>query len=316
MKKRIFKRTTKQNILVAFVSIIVVCIIFLVTMWQFKRTYQKQIHSLETEINENVRTVYVAKENISAGDRIQKENLELVQVYSDLPSDYFITKKEFGKLAIVNIQPKSHILKDMVAENEIEDGLREEELNVLFLSSNLKENDFVDVRIIYPNGEDYVVLSKKATKNLQLENGRCYMWLDAGEIATISSAIVDAYLHEGSRLYTVKYIEPTIQEKSIVTYMPNQDVIQQMLNDKNLLDIATDNLLQKVRAELDKRLTEYEAKHQGVVTWEQKFDPTQSQVIENSSESQVIEENETTQQQGNKEETNDTEEGEKVEYVD
>lgn len=267
MKKHILSRSAKQNILIGIICTIVVSIAFaiayFVTMHQVRSKYDLKVEQLESEMGENQRTVYVTKAEILAGNQVTEENVELKTVYSSMPQDYFIDQEDMGKIAKINIPVNAHVAKEMITPEMIEDGLREEQFNVFYLSSNLKEHDFVDVRLTFPNGEDYIVLSKKAVKNLSLENSLCYMWLDEEEILTVSGAIVDAFVNEGAKLYTVKYIEPAIQEASIVTYIPSAAVIELIRNDENVVKVAARIINERMRLDLEERLKEYQESHPG-----------------------------------------------------
>ena len=77
------------------------------------------------------------------------------------------------------------------------------------------------------------------------------------ETQLISSAIVDAGVYEAI-LYTTTYLEPSIQEASVVTYQPSADVLNLIHSNPNILNIATDNLSELARTEMQRRLSVYE----------------------------------------------------------
>jgi hypothetical protein len=281
MRRRL-KRSTKQHIAVSLLCIIICGGVFLTVYFtvisNLKKNYQSEIKVLSSQLESKQVYVYVAKGDILDGSKITKENLNYLQVLSDQSQENFITEKEIGKITLIDIKSGTEILKSMLTNDLIDNSLREVEFNTFLLNSNLKENDFVDIRILYPNGENYIVLSKKAVKNLSLETSNCFMWLSQEELLRVSGAIVDCFLNEGSKLYTVKYIEPRIQEASIVTYIPNTDVIKLMKEDPNVLQKATDQLSENVRLELDNRLNEFYDNYNGEVTWDQNGAYNQSNI--------------------------------------
>jgi len=234
-----------------------------------KNYYQSEIKVLSEQLESKKVFVYEAKDDITAGSKVTMDNLKYTQVLSEQSQNNFITGKEIGKVALIDIKSGTGILKSMLTDDLDDGGLREAEFNTLLLSSNLKDNDHVDIRILFPNGENYIVLSKKAVKNLSLDTGNCFMWLNAEELLRISGAVVDCYLNEGSKLYTVKYIEPDIQEASLITYTPGKDVIKRIREDPNVVQKATEQLSEKVRMELEARLEQFYYNHNGEIAWDQ-----------------------------------------------
>jgi hypothetical protein len=108
--------------------------------------------------------------------------------------------------------------------------------------------------ILYPNGENFVVLSKKLLKGLQPDTSYCYLWVDEEELLRMSAAIVDAGLYPGSRLYMTRYIEANIQDPSIITYTPSISVLSLIENDPNIINRCSQVLNKEVRKALENRL--------------------------------------------------------------
>ncbi len=63
----------------------------------------------------------------------------------------------------------------------------------------------------------------------------------------MSAAIVDASLYHGSKLYMTKYIEPNIQEASIITYTPSVSILSLIENDPNIVNRCSQVLNKEVR---------------------------------------------------------------------
>ena len=55
------------------------------------------------------------------------------------------------------------VTKDMIQDSTdlLSDTQRIQEYNMILLPSHLKNGDYVDIRLSLPNGQDYIVLSKK-----------------------------------------------------------------------------------------------------------------------------------------------------------
>lgn len=258
---RKIKRSTKQYLIVSIISFIVLITAFVVAYMagtkQIRNRYEAKMSVLNKTIQSNKQFVYVARTEIPRGEQINKNNTSYEEVFSDMQGVY-ITDEDMGKISVVDIQPGTHIMTNMITPEKLDNTLREEEFNQFYLSSNLMDNDYVDIRITYPNGENYIVLSKKAIKNINLQESDCFLWLTEEEIVTIQAAIVDAYKHSGSKIYTTKYIEPTIQEASIVTYTPPEEIIDLINRDPNILNVASTALSKEVRRSIDSRIKQYE----------------------------------------------------------
>lgn len=214
--------------------------------------YEKQLKSLKTGLK---REAFIATQKINAGASFQEGDFYFETVYSDLSLDKYATSEDFGKTVAIAIEPGTPVLKSMLYEEEIKKDIREEELNMILLASNLEKNQYVDLRIGFPNGEDYIVLSKKKVRNIKLESNTIWLWLEEKEILTLSSAIVDAYLHTGTKLYTVSYVAPSIQDKPINNYPVNRDVLQIIKSNPNIVAEARQGLSEEMRILLEERLS-------------------------------------------------------------
>lgn len=214
--------------------------------------YKVELNTMKTNLKRNI---YMSKEKAIAGTIINNETFYLTEMYSSIGQDQYISEEDIGKALMVDIEPNIPIMKAMVSEEIIQKDLREEELNMFLLPSNLAKYQYIDVRIGFPNGEDYIVLSKKKIRDLQLSNNTIWLWVDEKEILTLSSAIVDAYLNKGSKLYTVTYVAPAIQEKAILNYPVNSDVLKVIMDNPNILDEAKKSLSDEARKLLNERLS-------------------------------------------------------------
>lgn len=225
------------------------------------------------QVDSSYISVYIARENIASGQEINTSMLEEIQVQPDISADYYCNLDCLGKIAIVDIPQGMTVLQNMIGTQEMKEGQREVECEIITLSDNLTENNYVDVRIMMPNGEDYIVLAKKSVHDLMksedIQEERCYLWMSEDEILYYSAAIVDAYLYPGASLYTTKYIEPMIQKESIITYVPSLGTIAMMRENPNIIQEAIKYLKEDHRKQLENRLTDYLNKDIREVLWDE-----------------------------------------------
>ncbi|MEK4508884.1 SAF domain-containing protein [Paenibacillus sp. FSL K6-2524] len=221
---------------------------------QMKEEYERQIQQLKNEEQQNSRNVWMTAKTIPAGVAIKADDLKSVPIPVSLAPPGVITDREsiIGKNAKIELASGTPLLSSLLYEGQsIPKDLRLQEFQVIQLPSNLKPNQFIDVRIGFPTGEDFVLLSKKKVQELT----GTVVWLELNEmdILQTSSAIIDAYL-QGARLYALPYIEPGLQDAAVVNYPANQKVLDLMAVDPNLLETAKFELARTLRQTLDGNL--------------------------------------------------------------
>ena len=218
---------------------------------------QQQQEQLNAQIAANNRTGYVATTEIMQGDIIQDGvNIAMSTFASSASQTTFATSDCVGKQAVVDIPAGSPITSNVVATT-MPEQMNERECTFINLSANLGKGDFVDVRIMFPNGEDYIVVPKVAIQNPVIASNLVYLWLNENVNELLSAAVVDANLH-GAFIYTTKYIEPEIQPANIITYQPNAAVMRVMTNDPNIVKTSEAALSATAREGIEERLKAFE----------------------------------------------------------
>ena len=187
----------------------------------------------------------------------------------DATGEYYIennNSKEYVELttppliAKIDMKANTVVTSSMIAKSDEKttNDLRIQEYNMLRLSSQIAAEDYIDIRFRMPSGEDYIVVSKKKVEIPQIDgvDSATTIWLrlTEDEILTMSNAIVENYMIEGSVLYTAKYVEPGTQEKATPTYVPSE-AVQNLLrnNDSNILNTAKLALLTRYQGNSDVR---------------------------------------------------------------
>ena len=181
---------------------------------------------------------WVTVRDIEPGQCIEDRDVECMHVPDQqCPSNIWSHAMIIaGKYAKIQLKKGTVVTKPMLyEEGPVPDDLRNKQLQAICLPLDICKDSIVDVRIQFSSGEDYVVLSQK--KIDRLEGTTVFMKLCEKEMLTISSAIVDAYVHKAS-LYCVTYVDPFFQKKSIPTYPVKHNVQKLMKSDPNVLHLA------------------------------------------------------------------------------
>lgn len=186
-----------------------------------------RIHNhYETIVCRGMKQVFVAKQDIKAGEVISEKMLEERTALCSQKEELLFSKEDIGKEAVVDIKAGSFLSRCLANQSGPVEELREVCYRSIDLSGNVRNHDVVDIRIRYPGGDDYIILSGKRIRFEEDTYGVCYLRVNEEELLLMSAAIADVESNEGVRIYTSRYLEPAIQKKSVVTYKPRADVIE------------------------------------------------------------------------------------------
>lgn len=160
-------------------------------------------------------------------------------------------------VAKVDMKANTVITPNLVEKSDAitTDDVRTEEYNMVVLPMDLLTDDYVDIRLMLPSGQNFIVLSKKQVTVPQLDDGTIVadtiiMNLREDEILTMSSAIVDAYKVKGAKLYANKYSEPGMQNAAEITYIPNEETTALISRDPNIIEQAKQELAARYNDDL------------------------------------------------------------------
>lgn len=212
-----------------------------------------QLNKLQIQINaqeENSKEVYVVSKNINSGETLSLSNLKKVSVISEAIPENVLTIADITENTVAKIDLKKGtvITNNMVSEidNQTTKDVRIQEYNMLVLPSQIKNEDYIDIRLRMPNGTDYIVVSKKKVEIPEIDGieslNTIRVKMAEEEILTMSSAIVEAYWATGSYLYVTTYAEPGMQDQATPTYLASDKVIELMNNDPNIETVARNEL--------------------------------------------------------------------------
>lgn len=269
LKKKL--KTTRMMLLIVCLALIASFVVIGLFKKKYDGTLEKS-DKLSNQISMNSRTVYVATTDIATGEQlVDGVNVAQQEMLNGMDESLFATEEDLGYAALIDIPTGSAVQKNMVAEQEITDDERIVEISAVNLTTSQKSNDVVDIRVLFPDGEDYILLSKQTIKNL---NGTTFnLSLTEDEILTLNSAIVDAYTY-GAKLYTTKYISSQIQEDAIPYYPVKQETLDLINSDPNIVEVASETLNAQARQNLDERMALLSDGELGTVDFSQEIEVT------------------------------------------
>lgn len=248
---------------------------------------KQEKEKLESFKKSTTKTVYVAKQAIPEGTiaygasdangnsqiLIEQRTVSTLMTENLLDSsDLEIYNESTGETKVNTLKSKFDITegtvltKEMFLNDGIDSSERLMEYNMISLPSQLLENTYIDVRILLPSGEDFVVVSKKFVE--QVSSSTIWMKMSESEIEILSNAIIESYIIDGAKLYATTYTSPASQKASKCTYVPAEkvrDILKAMISDdKEKIDELTKNwsVYGGVRGRLEQYLRSYDADEQ------------------------------------------------------
>ena len=207
---------------------------------------------------------FVLTRDVTAGEELTADMFQVQRVQSseDLSAAQLLTKEDLiGRRLKVSLTKGAALSTDIVYEGApIADDERRVELRELELPQSLRENEFLDVRIVFPNGEDYLVVGHKRVYRIIRD--------DAGEVLALQlrlleeellryqAACVDTKTYEDTRLYAVQYTGE-FQPAAEAYYPVNRAVFRLLQWDPNIVELFVVEEEQKRRELLETNLERF-----------------------------------------------------------
>lgn len=217
--------------------------------------------SLETyaakELAYTDEVVYVLARDMSAGEQLTKDALTSCMVRLPVSQNIAVNadiSALTGSYAKTALKKGRIVTSDLFYEDaSLLERNRYLEVTDFTLPEALRKKDLIDVRISFPNGEDFIVLEKQPVLSLLTETFNdevsvrgISLCLSEEELLRLSSARVDKALYDGTYLYAVIY-QADFEHAAETTYPVNPDVFTLMQWDPNIVSLFT------VKNEQDKR---------------------------------------------------------------
>lgn len=208
----------------------------------------KEGNSVITEYKNNSSTLYLSKN----GSKYELKEEETGNYYIEVNKEkQYIELANVPIIAKVNMNKNTVVTTEMISKSneKITDDVRKQEYNMLVLPTQIQNEEYIDIRLALPTGQDYIVVSKKQVEIPQVSgvDAKDTIWLKLteSEILTMNNAIVDAYRILGSKIYVTTYTEAGIQTAAIPTYIPSNEVAKLIQDDPNIVTTAKNELISR-----------------------------------------------------------------------
>ncbi len=200
-------------------------------------------------------TAYVMKGEKSGGDIVEDSDIEKIIFYSKEMLTDTQDINIAGKVLRQEVQKGEMLIPAMVYEDSgIEDDLRMYMFDYIMVPDGVKNGDIFDIRISFPNGEDYIVARGKTIVSRN-ETG-VFINATERELLMISSAYVDTTIYEGAKIYASMYVTD-YQQLSTVNYPVNMYVTKLADWNPNLIKEVEESYDSEKRQILEGNLYEF-----------------------------------------------------------
>lgn len=204
--------------------------------------YEYEISVLEEEIIRigpmvNIWTIKDEANDLFPGKVIEQDDLMMRELPESFVTKSLVLNPEtiLGKYYRIGLLPGTPISMDMVMEDPMDDTVREFDVVANVMPIGLKVGDYIDYRIVYPLGEDYIVLPRKRIE--AIHDKTIKLKLNETEIHYYQAALIDYFLQadKGATLYLTKYLEPGMQKEATPYYAVPENVLAIMTADPNIV---------------------------------------------------------------------------------
>lgn len=206
----------------------------------------------------------VVLEDLAQGEVLKQEQLAtIVLTQTEQPLNIVRLEDAVNSKLRYGVKSNTVLSPEMIDKGKlVADDLRKHAYHFIEMTEALSRGDYVDIRIQFPNGADYIVLSKKRVLDCSLYDEVAQtdnsLWIEVSEeeILSLSSAAVDAYFNEQAKIYAIQYVSQD-QEKAIVTY-PENDIVHALIGeDPNVVEKAITHMENRVRERVTMQIKEY-----------------------------------------------------------
>ena len=242
------------------VTCIPLILLLLIQQWKY-HTLTESLNKYEAEeALYSEASLYMFAENISAGDIITNEMLTHCTL--KIPKDKsicYITEKS----SVVGQYAKTNYTKGMIATTDMfyQDSQRNTRYRTLDLldielPSSINVGELLEIRISFPNGEDYVVIRQLPVEAILTHEETAYgitVSISEEDLLRLSGARVDVNCYEGTYLYAAVY-QADFDTVAEIDYPVNTDVFSLMQWDPNVVSLFTVDKEQQKRQLLEEHL--------------------------------------------------------------
>ncbi len=244
----------KENVYKKFVPANATSNMDVIEAWKMQDKEGNEIYIKGSEKDDNgMYKLYIRRDGTEY--QVQQEE-ETEQYYVEVRNEKeYIELNSVPLVAKVDLNKNTVLTQDLItrSDNLVKDDIRKQEYNIVVLPVDIATGDYIDIRVMFPNGQDFIVVSKKEVEipNIAGMDSIDTIWanLSEDEILHMSCAIIEAAKIPGSKIYANKYTDPGMQKAATPTYIVNSETLTQLRNDPNIVEKAMTEIARRYSGE-------------------------------------------------------------------
>lgn len=216
---------------------------------------EEEITSLKEELAEigEFTVVYRTTTATKSGTKMQAFQFQPVSIpVTALPDNAIQYLDEVdGFYYKISLEPGAIMTKDMLMQQPLTDDARTLDVVLEEIPIGISIGDYVDIRIAFPLGQDYIVMSHKEV--VEINGSTLKLIVSQVDFYSYQAMQTDQSLFSSTKAYASTYIEGGIQEAAKQYYPVSIDVLKTMLLDPNI-DTSDYSDVLKRREQLEAQL--------------------------------------------------------------
>lgn len=220
---------------------------------------KKEIDNLNSTIKslqQDTVSVYATTEDVKAGGDVDLEKVSTIEIpKSSVPENAVTDESDLeGKQYKIGLKANSYITKDMLIDYKLNNNQRTLDIVMSETPIGIEVGDYVDVRIAFPEGQDYIALSHK--KVVGISNNTLKLIVVEHDFYRYESMKTDMALYDTTKIYASTYVEAGIQKSAKNYYPVRFNLAKQSLRDPNMHGSKDFLKLIKTRKQLEEQLVD------------------------------------------------------------
>lgn len=184
---------------------------------------------------ENTVNIFRVSESVDSGTMFNPALVEVVPIPESMLNDGYVIAPDDLQGAIwrIPLHKNSIITYDMLAYHPIHPSDRMHVVQVDNHTPSLTTGSFVDIRILTPEGIDFVVLPRMRVINIY--SSGLEVILSETQWMIYIGALIDRSLNPGTVIYASMYVDAGLQPSLYSTYIPPRHIVEYMNVNRNML---------------------------------------------------------------------------------
>lgn len=258
------QRKTRNAFLLGFIAALIIGGAGIALLVMQLKNKNAEIDKVRQDMQIAMTDVYVLDKDVSPNEpvEVKRKSIPVEDVPKKAIKSLSNYQNEDGELIMrskIALTKGTVLTEELVENNGDSPSYRMVEYSMITLPSMMNEGDYIDIRIAFPDGGNFVVLSKMEVQSCTAST--VWLKLTESQMLTLDEAAIESYIISGTRLYATQYTD-TAQSELNTTYIPN-DLVRELINRNSTADESKsmEELTQKyadARSRIESYLSTYE----------------------------------------------------------